>query len=61
MVKKTLEQFLTEALKNSDIEYYVVVSGKESKRVFYLISKDENDKKAVIGFIVKGNNVKQIL
>ena len=59
--EKTFEQFLIEALKNADIDYHVIVSSKESKRTFYLISKEKGEKKKVIGFEVEGNNVKQIL
>ncbi len=62
--EKTLENFLIEALDNSEIEYNVIVSDNGGKKRFYLISKDvdsKTKKQRIVGFEVKGNKVKQII
>ena len=52
--EKTLEDLLTEALTNEDIEFRVIVSDNRGKKRFYLIS----GKKEVVCIEVTGNSVK---
>ena len=57
--KKTLEDFLMEALEKKEIEFKVLVSENGGKIRFYLISnKKEEGKNRVIGVEVKKNSVK---
>lgn len=61
---KTLEQFLSEGIRDLDIDYRVIFSNRGKYKRMYFISENKYDssvKKKVVVFKVKGNFVKQII